>query len=641
MLEPDRLAGQTIGKFHIEALVGEGGMAYVYRGRHIDLDQRVAIKVLFPEYLRRKSVRARFKREARLQFKIQHPNIVRVIDFIEQDRVLGMVLDWVSAGDLNEYLKRNGGSCSLHDVRRFFLPVLSAMAYAHEQGIIHRDLKPHNIMLDGEPGAEVPKVMDFGIAWSLDDDGFQTKTGVVIGTPFYISPEQATNVKQLDHRTDIYSLGITLFQMLTGRVPFVGGNAVEVISAHCFHPVPSVRDWIPDFPEPLDRVIQKALGKRPSERFSNCLEFLEALEQALPEGIPDSVAHPGVYRHPSKIAATQPEGLTPHDPSLAQKTALMPNNPVQSRTPSGGSRGIRTIDADLSSTPAPLRPGTLQPGLFSTPLPSADAFDAVPRAGVLPSASPELQHSSVQNTKQKTLQKGLFAVSVGLFIMILLLLYWQKNDTQKDQMRSASLQTQKNSKGSSLEKKPEQSSVKHSRPPVRPHATQPHAPNALKAKTTVRKAAPRPQVPRPAVRRKRIRVHRRQVRAVVRRRTRVAARSHIRRRPVRVRARVGSAKRCRACVRKAFQYRQGLAIMGHNPHAMDGGGCNYTDFSRAGRVCRNACGRQFYHYCKAYLQQKTGRCQSLVGMLGLLGKLSSVYSDATPQTSRRCLKDWQ
>jgi serine/threonine protein kinase len=270
-------------------------MAYVYRGHHLHLEERVAIKVLFPEFLRRKSIRARFKREARLQFQLNHPNIVRVLDFFEEERLLGMVLDWVEGGDLSTFLDVRRGPLPPKTISRLFLPVLDGVQHAHNKGIIHRDLKPHNIMLDGPAGEEEPKVMDFGVAWSLEDDGFHTKTGVVLGTPYYLSPEQSTGTKKLDHRSDIYSLGIILFQMLTGHFPFVGESAVEVISGHCFRPPPSIRDFYSDYTVALEEIVNRALAKQPEDRFQSCEAFRKALQSELPS-LSKIIEAGGVFR---------------------------------------------------------------------------------------------------------------------------------------------------------------------------------------------------------------------------------------------------------------------------------------------------------------------------------------------------------
>ncbi|TNE44065.1 MAG: serine/threonine protein kinase [Deltaproteobacteria bacterium] len=279
----DDLAGLVVGgKYRLETLIGEGGMAYVYKGVHKDFNHPIAFKVLFSHLAKKHEVRERFKREARLQFRLQHPNIVRVIDMIEEDNMLGIVLDWVEGQDLEHYLKEIGRPVSLEEVRRIFVPILTAVGYAHDEGIVHRDLKPSNVLLEGKPGREVPKVMDFGIAKSLGDDNFKTRTGMMVGTPYYISPEQSQASKEVDHRTDIYSLGVTLFQMLTGKVPYEGTNALEVLAQHCFHEVPNLANIRQDVPPRLGEIVQQAMAKDPINRFKSARTFARELLPLLP-----------------------------------------------------------------------------------------------------------------------------------------------------------------------------------------------------------------------------------------------------------------------------------------------------------------------------------------------------------------------
>ncbi len=257
-------------------------MAYVYKGVHKDFNHPIAFKVLFSHLAKKHEVRERFKREARLQFRLQHPNIVRVIDMIEENNMLGIVLDWVEGQDLEHYLKEIGRPVSLEEVRRIFVPILTAVGYAHDEGIVHRDLKPSNVLLEGRPGKEVPKVMDFGIAKSLGDDNFKTRTGMMVGTPYYISPEQSQASKEVDHRTDIYSLGVTLFQMLTGKVPYEGTNALEVLAQHCFHEVPNLSNIRQDVPPRLGEIVQQAMAKDPIHRFKSARTFARELLPLLP-----------------------------------------------------------------------------------------------------------------------------------------------------------------------------------------------------------------------------------------------------------------------------------------------------------------------------------------------------------------------
>ena len=189
MLHADQLTGKTLGHYDIHELIGEGGMAYVYKATDQNTKETVAIKVLFPEHTRQEETKLRFKREAQIQFELAHPNLVKVHGLLDEEGILGMAMEFVSGKDLKDYLKDKDGLPTLQEVQRIVLPVLKVIGFAHEKQIVHRDLKPANIVLQGDSGREMPKVMDFGIAKSFTDTGWKTKTGLILGTPNYMSPE--------------------------------------------------------------------------------------------------------------------------------------------------------------------------------------------------------------------------------------------------------------------------------------------------------------------------------------------------------------------------------------------------------------------------------------------------------------------
>jgi serine/threonine protein kinase len=298
------LVGQTLGQYYIEKIIGEGGMACVYRAYHKKLDMPVAIKVLLPEYASKSTVCARFEREAKLQFKLRHPNIVRVFDLFEEQGILFMVMDLVEGLDLLNYLQKQATPLSLRDIQRFFLPVLDAVGYAHDHNIIHRDIKPSNVLLEGPVGREIPKIMDFGIAKALEGttgDTQHTKAGALLGSLAYLSPEQALQQHAIDHRVDIYALGVTLFELLTGRVPFVG-DTLRVVVAHISEMPPKLCQMRPDLPSSVEWVISTALSKNPNDRFAHCRDFHHALITALHNELeqtlqPEAIAHHHAVAH--------------------------------------------------------------------------------------------------------------------------------------------------------------------------------------------------------------------------------------------------------------------------------------------------------------------------------------------------------
>ena len=393
----DDLAGTIFkDKYKLESLVGEGGMAYVYRGVHMDFDHPIAFKVLFSHFASKDNIRERFKREAVLQFRLQHANIVRVIDMIEEDGMLGIFLDWVDGSDLEVFLQGLQRPATLLEIRRLFMPILQAVGYAHDQKIVHRDLKPSNVLLAGEAGHEIPKVMDFGIAKSLGDDNFKTRTGVMVGTPYYISPEQAQGMKSVDHRTDIYSLGVTLFQMLTGRVPFEGQNALEVVAKHCFTETPSLLEFRPDLPPAFEEIINQAMAKDPIARFRSARAFARKLDELLPayEGpvlsqdempavptyAPDATAlgHPPVpsgWHFPSSTEVAPSSGLPPTADRLSSSEPPTGSLALPSGLPSAAEL-IPSSYADATRIESSSGIDGLPNKRPPSPLPSA--LDAVP-----------------------------------------------------------------------------------------------------------------------------------------------------------------------------------------------------------------------------------------------------------------------
>ncbi|MCB9644198.1 MAG: serine/threonine protein kinase [Myxococcales bacterium] len=280
--------GHVLGKYRIEKVVGGGGQATVYKALHLDFQNPVALKVVNSKLTESSAIRERFKREARLQFQLQHPHIVRVFDILEEEETLIMVMDWVEGDDLEHFLQKRQGPLRTEEIERFFLPVLQALSYAHQKKIIHRDLKPSNILLEGPSGHETPKVMDFGIAKSLEDDNQHTKTNALLGTPHYIAPEHASSSKYVDHRVDIYALGVTLYQLLSGHLPFAGGDLVQIITAHLTQDPPPIADWGVQVAPELEQIARKAMQKRPQDRFQSCEDFAHALRAAI-QGDPETL----------------------------------------------------------------------------------------------------------------------------------------------------------------------------------------------------------------------------------------------------------------------------------------------------------------------------------------------------------------
>jgi len=303
-----------IGLYEVIELLGDGGMGSVYRARDPRFDREVALKVLHPHFQRNPDVVQRFKTEAVVQAKLSHPHIVSVYDFLADDAGLAIVMELVD-GDSAERFVETTGPLSIDRGLKLFEQVLEAIGYAHEQGLIHRDVKPSNILIQEVTGSEVAKVVDFGIAKIVGSDRQRTATAAKLGTLAYMSPEQVKSPKDADERSDIYSLGATLQQLLTGTLPFEGESDYDVMSAILTaEPAPPLRNGQP-LPERIDRAIRKALLRDPDQRFQKCGEFLDALRGGgieLPpphEGSPTSPSSPLVEAKPS--TASVPQGHRP------------------------------------------------------------------------------------------------------------------------------------------------------------------------------------------------------------------------------------------------------------------------------------------------------------------------------------------
>ncbi len=262
-------AGRKLGQYELGTLIGRGGMAEVYQSRHPTLNQPVAVKVLPGSLSDEADFRARFAREAQMVAAMRHTNIVQLFDFGAEDETLYMVMEYLPGGSLSDHLKEIG-PLPVEQIVSITDDIASALDYAHEQGIVHRDIKPSNVLLDtpSQNGAAPRAVlMDFGIARILNANTRLTQTGMM-GTLDYIAPEQIRASRDVDGRADIYSLGVMLYQMATGKLPFRGDNPGALILAHLQTPPPDPRLLRPDLPRGLGMVITRAMAKDPDTRYA-------------------------------------------------------------------------------------------------------------------------------------------------------------------------------------------------------------------------------------------------------------------------------------------------------------------------------------------------------------------------------------
>ncbi len=264
------MIGKSIGPYLIKEKIGEGGMGIVYKGIHTQIEQVVAIKVLYPQYAKDEAFRERFKREAKIQAKLHHPNVVNILNYLEdQEGNMYLVMEYVGGGSLEDRMKT--GRLSLSESVSIIVQVLNALSYMHTNGIIHRDIKPSNIMF----ADSLVKVSDFGIAKPLEEKGF-TKTGTLVGTVWYMALEIIKGEKP-SPASDLYAVGVILYQLLTGRSPFFGKTDFEIMKSHLENEPPPPEKLNPSIPAGIGEVISKALAKDPKQRFSSAEEFKGAL----------------------------------------------------------------------------------------------------------------------------------------------------------------------------------------------------------------------------------------------------------------------------------------------------------------------------------------------------------------------------
>jgi serine/threonine protein kinase len=409
--EQDPLIGATLsGRYRILRKIGEGGMGIVYEAEHVLIEKRVALKVLREDFSNRFDVVERFRQEARSASKIGHENIIDISDFgVTSGGANFFVMELLQGRDLAEELGKHGPLSprrSLH----ILLQCARALGAAHAKGIVHRDMKPENIFLVERGGSEARaqdredfvKIVDFGIAKisDLEASGAPgrklTKTGMIFGTPEYMSPEQASG-KPLDQRVDVYALGIILYELLAGRVPFMGDTFMGILTQHAFEDVPPLTRFNPrcNAPAEVERIVFRALAKDPNERYQNMEELAAELAGALtrtPSSLsslappPGTITHYGHGEEPSsaarapKLLVSVPATDFPSAATSKRKAWLI-----------GAGLGALAVAAAafFLNPPPPLAPAPVAPPVdTATPSASAPAAVAVQEAPVAPPAPP-------------------------------------------------------------------------------------------------------------------------------------------------------------------------------------------------------------------------------------------------------------
>ncbi len=390
-------------------LLGEGGMGAVYVGEHTLLGRRAAIKVLLPELSAHKDIVQRFFNEARAVTAITDPGIVQVFDFgYDQTGSAYIVMELLEGEPMNRRLERLG-RVPLVDALRLLRQICTSLQAAHTKGIVHRDLKPDNLFIVGDPavtGGERAKILDFGIAkLSGDEPGkMKTRTGMVMGTPVYMSPEQCRGAGLVDHRSDIYSMGCVAMTMITGKPPFDGSGSGELIVAHMREAPPFAAHRVPGLPPIIDQILQRCLAKDVNQRFQSMTELAQAFGQA-----EQMVIHSGPIAAQPTVAAYYPPSPTgpptypgkPTTLSTASGQAAMTGAPVRRRGPMLAVIGGVVIGTGIIIGALAMRggggkdepaPGSGSAMTAPTPPPPPVAVDAAPvqppDAAALPASPP-------------------------------------------------------------------------------------------------------------------------------------------------------------------------------------------------------------------------------------------------------------
>jgi len=368
--------GSVLAGYRLEALVGVGGMAVVWRARSLRLDRPVALKILASALATDEAFRQRFIAEARAAALVDDPHIIPVYDADEADGVLFIAMRFVGGGDLRRLVEREGALSPARAVE-FISPVASALDAAHAAGLVHRDVKPANILVDARAGRpDHVYLSDFGIAKAAVSMNL-TAVGQALGTPDYMAPEQIEG-KAVDGRTDQYALACVTYRLLTQHGPFERESALSVMAAHLYTEPPSLQARRPDLPAAADQVLAKAMAKSPADRYESCGDFAEALRQALdlapyiprPHRAQPVPARPGA----GGSATPQPASLSPWEP----RTPTEPPTPTPTEVPVRTEPPARTEAARTESPTTPAQPSTEAAATSSAPPTAALAESPVP-----------------------------------------------------------------------------------------------------------------------------------------------------------------------------------------------------------------------------------------------------------------------
>lgn len=306
--------GENVGPYRIIEQLGQGGMATVYKAYHAALDRYVAIKALHPAFGEDQNFLARFQREARVVAKLEHPNVVPVYDYAEHEGRPYLVMKYIEGDTLKARL--TSGPLSSAEINKVVESVGAALGYAHKQGVLHRDIKPSNVLLATDRQIYLA---DFGLARIAQSGESTLSSDMIMGTPQYISPEQAMGKKDLDEGTDIYSFGVMLYEMVVGQVPFNADTPFSIIHDHIYSPLPMPRDINPKIPESVERVLLKSLAKERADRYPDVASLVTAFKDAWIEaGVP--MQGTAITMRPASMKTTSTKAVSATSETVAAKS---------------------------------------------------------------------------------------------------------------------------------------------------------------------------------------------------------------------------------------------------------------------------------------------------------------------------------
>jgi serine/threonine protein kinase len=392
------LTGITIDRYKIIRELGRGGMAVVYRATDTMLDRNVAVKMILSENSNKEKsekLLKRFNREAKTLASLSHPNIVKVLDYGEYEGTPYLVMEFIAGGALKSKM---GRPIPYAEAAALLLPVARALQHAHQQKIVHRDIKPENILIND---ADQPMLSDFGILKlvDLEESHGLTGTGKIVGTPAYMSPEQIRG-REVDGRTDMYSLGIVLFEMITGRKPYNANTPIELSMQHLHDPIPKAKQFVRDLPAEVDQIIARSIAKNPEDRYPSMAAFAQALEKLSGTTARTTTAE----RRAIKAAEEKRQA----EKRQAEKTQHTETKPARSLTPI---YSIATVLVVIAITAAVFRQNI--PFLAGTPTKTAIPITAPPtHTSVSPTPSPT--KPATETPTQKSTASAPTAISASV-----------------------------------------------------------------------------------------------------------------------------------------------------------------------------------------------------------------------------------